>query len=60
MKQIQKIQEGGVPATRLRWGPIDNLMDDCKAYGIDEYVQNFMICAGSDSGKQDNMNKIAK
>jgi len=42
--------EGGVPATRLRWGPIDNLMDDCKAYGIDEYVQNFMICAGSDSG----------
>ncbi|EFX81483.1 hypothetical protein DAPPUDRAFT_224278 [Daphnia pulex] len=42
--------EGGIPATRLRWGSIDNLMADCRAYGIDEYIQNFMICAGSDSG----------
>ncbi len=45
------VQEGGIPATRLRWGPIDNLMADCRAYGIDEYIQNFMICAGSDSGE---------
>ncbi|XP_032798197.2 trypsin-4 [Daphnia magna] len=42
--------EGGAPATRLRWAPIDNLAADCRAYGIDEYIQNFMICAGSDSG----------
>jgi len=42
--------EGGIPATRLRWGPIDNLMDDCRSYGLDEYIQNFMICAGSDAG----------
>ncbi|XP_059350834.1 complement factor D-like isoform X2 [Daphnia carinata] len=42
--------EGGAPATRLRWAPIDNLAADCRAYGIDQYIQNFMICAGSDAG----------
>ncbi|KAI9556745.1 hypothetical protein GHT06_016536 [Daphnia sinensis] len=42
--------EGGVPATRLRWAPIDDLAADCRAYGIDQYIQNFMICAGSTTG----------
>lgn len=50
-------QEGGVPATRLRWAPIDDLAADCRAYGIDQYVQNLMICAGSTTGKNEFINR---
>lgn len=38
--------DGGLPATRLRYGPISSLSADCRSYGIDEYIQNYMICAG--------------
>lgn len=44
------MQEEGTPATRLRYAPIDDLMADCREYGIDEYNQNYMICAGSTLG----------
>ncbi|XP_057373943.1 serine protease ami-like [Daphnia carinata] len=42
--------QGGTAATRLRYAAIDDLAADCRAYGIDEFVQNFMICAGSTTG----------
>ena len=43
-------QDGGLAATRLRFGPLDTLDDDCKSYGIDEYNQNYMVCAGDSTG----------
>ena len=45
------MKDGGLPATRLRWGPINNLTADCRSYGIDEYNQNYMICAGDTNGE---------
>lgn len=42
--------EGGPPSTRLLCGTIDNLHADCSAYNVDEYTEDFMICAGSESG----------
>ncbi|EFX81486.1 hypothetical protein DAPPUDRAFT_102473 [Daphnia pulex] len=42
--------EGGIPTTRLRWGPIDDLAADCGVYDIDEFQQNSIICAGSTEG----------
>ncbi|KAK4015569.1 hypothetical protein OUZ56_030543 [Daphnia magna] len=42
--------ENGLPVPRLRWAPIDNLAADCSSYGMDEYIENLMICAGSASG----------
>ncbi|XP_057373941.1 complement factor D-like [Daphnia carinata] len=42
--------EDGLPSTRLRWGPIDNLAADCSSYDTEEYIESLMICAGSSSG----------
>lgn len=43
-------QDEGLVSTRLRWGAIDNLAADCKGYGIDEFVKNYMICAVDTTG----------
>ncbi|KAI9556744.1 hypothetical protein GHT06_016535 [Daphnia sinensis] len=42
--------EDGLPSTRLRWAPIDELAADCSSYSTDDYFENLMICAGTTTG----------
>ncbi|XP_046439165.1 complement factor D-like isoform X2 [Daphnia pulex] len=44
------LNDGGSPATRLRWAPIDDLAADCGIFSIDEFQPDSMICAGSTTG----------
>lgn len=36
---------------KLRYAPIDDLAADCRTYGMNEYIQDSMICAGSTTGE---------
>ncbi|XP_059350835.1 complement factor D-like [Daphnia carinata] len=42
--------EGGPPSARLLCGTMDNLHANCSTYQVNEYIEEYMICAGSESG----------